>query len=249
MNYHGTLSGSDKEDQGGNYGYPYCNAAWNTSVQNAPAGLVEGEQFSMFDNSTSNDTSCQRDFVRPSHTFRKASSFSHLQCLADTKHRAPSDTPGHAVLGGWLDGLCHLPRVDTCRPTGSGRLIWALSRVYSVQPCHRPTHSCIRQLLSVGCYHPQHRLPRHLYHKLPAARWTSPSRRPGLVLVRRHRRDLHPGEDCFNFVGSQQDNARGDWGFGGSGGRVVDFGRVYLLALETEPTAARCPYLWGQRSG
>lgn len=71
MNYHGSISSNDEEDQGGNYGYPYCNAVWNTSIPDAPAGLVAGQQFSIFENSTSNDTSCDEDFVRPRLTFRK----------------------------------------------------------------------------------------------------------------------------------------------------------------------------------
>lgn len=75
MNYHGTITGSDDEDQGGNYGYPFCVAVWNTTIPDAPAGLVAGQQFSVFDNSTSNDSSCERDFVRPRLTFRKSPSF------------------------------------------------------------------------------------------------------------------------------------------------------------------------------
>lgn len=82
MNYHGTLSLSDEaddEDQGGNYGYPFCHAAWNTSISDAPADLVAGEQFSIFNNVTSNDTFCEQDFVRPRLTFRKHQSFRLIQ--------------------------------------------------------------------------------------------------------------------------------------------------------------------------
>lgn len=74
MNYHGKLSISEElesQDQGGNYGYPFCHAAWNTSIEDAPADLVAGEQFSMFNNATSNDTFCEQEFVRPRLTFRK----------------------------------------------------------------------------------------------------------------------------------------------------------------------------------
>lgn len=79
MNYHGTVSLSEDEDQGGNYGYPFCYAAWNTSIPDAPADLVAGEQFSVFNNATSNDSSCQEEFVRPRLTFRKHPFFCSTQ--------------------------------------------------------------------------------------------------------------------------------------------------------------------------
>lgn len=87
MNYHGTLHVSEDEDQGGNYGYPFCHATWNTSIPDAPSGLVLGEQFSMINNSTSNDTSCRQDFVRPRLTFREPPlsliRYSVNECLVD----------------------------------------------------------------------------------------------------------------------------------------------------------------------
>lgn len=103
MNYHGTLSASTDQDQdgdqGGNYGYPFCHAAWNTSIEDAPPGLVAGEQFSMFNNATSNDTACQKDFVRPRLTFRKhvfpfkynAVEENYLLTWSKVPHQAPLD--------------------------------------------------------------------------------------------------------------------------------------------------------------
>lgn len=73
LNFHGflneTTSVSSTQEQGSNYGYPDCYAAWNTSIPDAPAGLEVGEQFSVVDNSTLNDTTCQTDYVAPRLTF------------------------------------------------------------------------------------------------------------------------------------------------------------------------------------
>lgn len=73
MNFHGFLNGttliSADQKQGSNYGYPYCYSTWNTSIPNAPAGLKVGEQFSIVDNSTLNDTTCQDDYIAPRLTF------------------------------------------------------------------------------------------------------------------------------------------------------------------------------------
>ncbi|KUI57288.1 L-sorbosone dehydrogenase [Cytospora mali] len=73
MNFHGFLNGttaiSPSQKQGTNYGYPDCYAVWNTSIPDAPAGLKVGEQFSLVDNSSLNDTTCQADYVAPWLTF------------------------------------------------------------------------------------------------------------------------------------------------------------------------------------
>lgn len=68
MNFHGYLNGST-EHQGGNYGYPYCFALWNTSVPNA-GDLTVGSQFTLDQNSTINDTFCAADRVPPRLTFQ-----------------------------------------------------------------------------------------------------------------------------------------------------------------------------------
>ncbi|PVH82207.1 soluble quino protein glucose dehydrogenase [Cadophora sp. DSE1049] len=68
MNYHGFLNAST-EDQGGNYGYPYCFALWDTAVPNND-GLSVGNQFSVEQSTTSNDTSCREDRIAPRLTFQ-----------------------------------------------------------------------------------------------------------------------------------------------------------------------------------
>ncbi|ROV94083.1 hypothetical protein VMCG_08261 [Cytospora schulzeri] len=73
LNFHGFLNDtttiSSSQKQGSNYGYPDCYAVWNSSIPDAPAGLKVGEQFSVVDNSTFNDTTCQTDYVAPRLTF------------------------------------------------------------------------------------------------------------------------------------------------------------------------------------
>lgn len=68
MNYHGFLNGST-EDQGGNYGYPYCFALWNTSIPDND-NLVVGSQFTFDQNATINDTFCAKERVAPRLTFQ-----------------------------------------------------------------------------------------------------------------------------------------------------------------------------------
>jgi glucose/arabinose dehydrogenase len=70
MNYHGFLNDSATDvNQGGNYGYPYCFALWNTSIPNL-GNLKVGSQFSLDQNSTINDTFCQDQHVAPLLTFQ-----------------------------------------------------------------------------------------------------------------------------------------------------------------------------------
>jgi len=68
MNYHGFLNAST-EDQGGNYGYPYCFALWNTSIPDLGTMKV-GSQFALDQNATINDTFCNADRVPPRLTFQ-----------------------------------------------------------------------------------------------------------------------------------------------------------------------------------
>lgn len=73
MNFHGFLRGTtaiaSTKEQGSSYGYPDCYAVWNTSIPHALAGLKVGEQFSVVNNSTFNDTTCQTGYVAPQLTF------------------------------------------------------------------------------------------------------------------------------------------------------------------------------------
>ena len=68
MNYHGFLN-SSTENQGGNYGYPYCYALWNTSIPDL-GNLTVGSQFTLDQNNTINDTFCAADRVPPRLTFQ-----------------------------------------------------------------------------------------------------------------------------------------------------------------------------------
>jgi glucose/arabinose dehydrogenase len=68
LNFHGYLNGSTA-NQGGNYGYPYCLAVWDTNIPNN-SGLRTGSQFSLDQNSVSNDTFCREERVAPRLTFQ-----------------------------------------------------------------------------------------------------------------------------------------------------------------------------------
>ncbi|KAF4624994.1 hypothetical protein G7Y89_g13175 [Cudoniella acicularis] len=68
MNFHGFLNAST-QNQGGNYGYPYCFALWNTSIPNV-GSLTVGSQFSLDQNNTINDTFCTTEHVAPRLTFQ-----------------------------------------------------------------------------------------------------------------------------------------------------------------------------------
>ena len=69
MNFHGYLNGTKSNEQGGNFGYPSCFAAWNTSEIPDFDGST-GTQFAIGNqNATVNDTFCRRDRVAPRTTF------------------------------------------------------------------------------------------------------------------------------------------------------------------------------------
>jgi glucose/arabinose dehydrogenase len=68
MNFHGFLN-SSTENQGGNYGYPYCFALWNTRVPNV-GNLKVGNQFTQAQNETINDTFCASQRIPPRLTFQ-----------------------------------------------------------------------------------------------------------------------------------------------------------------------------------
>jgi glucose/arabinose dehydrogenase len=68
LNYHGFLN-SSTENQGGNYGYPYCFALWNTSIPDV-GNLKIGSQFTLDQNATINDTFCAAERVPPRLTFQ-----------------------------------------------------------------------------------------------------------------------------------------------------------------------------------
>lgn len=69
MNFHGYLNGTASKEQGGNYGYPSCFAAWNTTEIPDFDGTT-GSQFAIGNqNATVNDTFCQNGRIAPRITF------------------------------------------------------------------------------------------------------------------------------------------------------------------------------------
>jgi glucose/arabinose dehydrogenase len=63
MNFHGYLNGTDYAPQGGNYGYPWCFAAWDVDELPDHANLSVGSQFALSesnypDNENRTDTYC-----------------------------------------------------------------------------------------------------------------------------------------------------------------------------------------------
>ncbi|TVY32211.1 L-sorbosone dehydrogenase [Lachnellula occidentalis] len=94
MNYHGFLNSSTDKNQGGNYGYPYCFALWNTSIPNLGTMKV-GSQFALDQNSTVNDTFCQQ------HTAPRLTFQAHMAPL-DIKF-LPNGTEAYVSLHGSWD--------------------------------------------------------------------------------------------------------------------------------------------------
>jgi glucose/arabinose dehydrogenase len=70
MNFHGYLNGTKTAEQGGNYGYPQCYAAWDVAEIPDNNEIQVGTQFAIGEqNSTLNDTFCRDDHVAPRLTF------------------------------------------------------------------------------------------------------------------------------------------------------------------------------------
>lgn len=70
LNFHGYLNGTQTEEQGRNYGYPSCYAAWNVSEIPENQGISVGTQFAIGNqNATVNDTFCRQDRQAPKITF------------------------------------------------------------------------------------------------------------------------------------------------------------------------------------
>ncbi|KAF1930807.1 soluble quino protein glucose dehydrogenase [Didymella exigua CBS 183.55] len=71
MNFHGYLNGTQYEQQGGNYGYPTCYAAWNVSEIPDNQDISVGSQFAIgSQNDTVNDESCRDKHIAPRLTFQ-----------------------------------------------------------------------------------------------------------------------------------------------------------------------------------
>lgn len=73
LNFHGYLNGTETEEQGGNYGYPHCYAAWNVSEIPGNEGIEVGEQFAAdlgdVGIGTVDDKVCREERVEPRLSF------------------------------------------------------------------------------------------------------------------------------------------------------------------------------------
>lgn len=75
LNFFGYLNGTPYENQGGNFGYPWCLAVWNVSELPDNGNLSVGDQFafdqvSTLDNQNRTDTYCADQTVGPRLTFQ-----------------------------------------------------------------------------------------------------------------------------------------------------------------------------------
>ncbi|KAI9722264.1 MAG: hypothetical protein M1812_001736 [Candelaria pacifica] len=96
MNFHGYLNGTKVAQQGANYGYPTCFAAWNVDDIPNKGDLKVGDQFvSGTQNSTINDTFCASQRVSPRLTFQ-----AHMAPL-DLKFNASGTEAWIPFHGSW----------------------------------------------------------------------------------------------------------------------------------------------------
>jgi glucose/arabinose dehydrogenase len=97
MNFHGYLNGTKYTQQGGNYGYPSCFAAWDVGTIPNNTGLQVGTQFAIGNqNATINDTFCRNDRVAPRLTFQ-----AHMAPL-DLKFNDNGSVAWVTFHGSWL---------------------------------------------------------------------------------------------------------------------------------------------------
>lgn len=102
MNFHGYLNGTKSDQQGGNYGYPSCYAAWNVGEIPSNNGLQVGTQFAIGNqNATVNDTFCREDRVAPRLTFA-----AHMAPL-DIKFNDNGTAAWVTFHGSWYDFAFH----------------------------------------------------------------------------------------------------------------------------------------------
>ena len=91
LNFHGYLNGTATREQGANYGYPTCYAAWNLSAIPANANITVGSQFAATNLSepAAADAACRADYIPPRLTF--------------AAHMAPLDIKFNAAgTGAWV---------------------------------------------------------------------------------------------------------------------------------------------------
>lgn len=96
LNFFGYLNGTRSPQQGMNFGYPSCFAAWDVGSIPNNTGLQVGTQFAIGDqNATINDTYCKQDTVAPRLTFQ-----AHMAPL-DIKFNANGTTAWISFHGSW----------------------------------------------------------------------------------------------------------------------------------------------------
>ncbi|KAF2739844.1 soluble quino protein glucose dehydrogenase [Polyplosphaeria fusca] len=149
MNFHGYLNGTETEEQGGNYGYPDCYAAWNVSEIPDNDGLEVGMQFAIGEvegtkvNITVNDTSCREDHVAPRLTFA-----AHMAPL-DIKFNSNATAAWVTFHGSWdrTDPLGYKLSViefENGSPTAPANSTTAATDIVSNPDLSRCPDNCIR---------------------------------------------------------------------------------------------------------
>jgi glucose/arabinose dehydrogenase len=85
LNFHGYLNGTKTAEQGGNYGYPQCYAAWNVNDLPEHGNLTIGKQFAVNITDSINDDFCQKERIPPRLTFQAHQAPLDIKFSADGK--------------------------------------------------------------------------------------------------------------------------------------------------------------------
>jgi glucose/arabinose dehydrogenase len=85
LNFHGYLNGTKTTEEGGNFGYPNCYAAWNVTDMPENGNLTVGKQFAVNITTTINDDFCQKERVAPRLTFQAHMAPLDIKFSADGK--------------------------------------------------------------------------------------------------------------------------------------------------------------------
>ncbi|KAH0565242.1 hypothetical protein GP486_001370 [Trichoglossum hirsutum] len=70
LNFHGYLNGTKTAEQGGNFGYPDCYAAWDVNDLPENRNLTVGKQFAINITEVINDDFCQKQRIAPRLSFQ-----------------------------------------------------------------------------------------------------------------------------------------------------------------------------------
>ncbi|KAI9763055.1 MAG: hypothetical protein M1840_000946 [Geoglossum simile] len=85
LNFHGYLNGTKTAEQGGNYGYPQCLAAWDVNDIPENRNLTVGKQFAVDITDKINDDFCQKERIPPRLTFQAHQAPLDIKFSADGK--------------------------------------------------------------------------------------------------------------------------------------------------------------------